>query len=50
MIIKPKIMTDGAGLTVTNQIVYIKVILSADCSADAEVDNKISKTSAASLE
>ena len=43
----PDIMIDGASLKVTNQFVYLGAILSADCSADAEVDNRIGKASAA---
>ena len=44
----PAVTVGGSVLKATNKFVYLGAILSADCTADTEVDNRISKGSAAS--
>ena len=43
----PTILIESTELKVTNQFVYIGSIMSSDCSADTEVNNRINKASAA---
>ena len=44
---EPVITVSGSVLKVTNQFMYLGAILSADCAADTEVNNRIGKASAA---
>ena len=43
----PAVYIESTELKVTNQFVYLGSIVSADCSADAEVNSRINKASAA---